>query len=245
MYISAAGAQVQSQRLHVLANNLANVSTAGFKRELAVFQARHAEEIERGNAMAGDGSINDLGGGVNLAETVTDFSGGTLQQTGNPADLAIQGNGFFLVTKEGQPLLTRAGNFQIAPNGRLTTDEGHEVLASDRQPITIDPSAPWRMLSPGVLSQNGNSVPLALVQPDSLGQLRKYGESYFSPPAEIRDVPFSERRVVQGFLEQSSVQPTQEMMELIETSRAYEANIRMIQNHDHLLNALVNRVLRV
>jgi flagellar basal-body rod protein FlgF/flagellar basal-body rod protein FlgG len=245
MYLSAAGAQVQSQRLQVLSNNLANVSTPGFKRDFAVFQARHAEEIERGTAAAGSRSINDLGGGVNFSETITDYSTGTFQQTGNPTDLAIQGDGFFLVSREGESFLTRAGNFQVAADGRLTTDRGLEVLSTERQPITVDPTVPWHFLSPGVVSQNGNSVPLAIVQPESLGELRKAGESLFEPLAEVQDVPPDQRRVVQGFLEQSSVQPTQEMMELIETSRAYEANIRMIQNHDHLLSALFNRVLRV
>ena len=94
MYISAAGADVQTQRLQVLSNNLANASTPGFKREFAVFQARHAEDIERGKSPAGSGGLNDLGGGVKLHENVTDFSDGVLQQTGNSTDWAIDGKGF-------------------------------------------------------------------------------------------------------------------------------------------------------
>jgi flagellar basal-body rod protein FlgF/flagellar basal-body rod protein FlgG len=245
MYISAAGAHVQSQRLQVLSNNLANVSTPGFKRETAVFQARHAEEIEQGVVPPGTRSLNDIGGGVHFAQTVTDFSGGTLQQTGNATDLAIDGDGFFLVAKDGQEFLTRAGNFHFAPDGRLVTSEGHQVLSAGREPIAINPSRPFEFLPRGVLSQGAARIPLAIVQPQSLGDLVKAGENVFSPLSEVTDVATSARHVASGFLEQSSVQPAQEMMELIETSRAYEANIRMIQNQDHLISSLVNRVLRV
>ena len=99
MYISAAGADVQSRRLQVLSNNLANVDTPGFKRELAVLQSRHAEAIERGEDYPDSRSINDVGGGVRLAETVTDFGGATVRQTGIPTDMAIEGDGFFLVER--------------------------------------------------------------------------------------------------------------------------------------------------
>lgn len=245
MYISAAGADVQAQRLQVLSNNLANVATPGFKREFAIFQARHAEDIEKGRVQPGSKSLNDLGGGVKWSENVTDFSGGTLQQTGNPTDFALSGDGFFLVAKENQTLLTRAGNFHFAPDGQLLTDQGYSVLGADRQPIAINPAAPWQLLEQGIVSQAGNQIPLAIVQPQSLGDLAKAGENLFSPLAEIQDVPPANRRVASGFLEQSAVQPALEMMELIETSRAYEANVRMIQNQDHLLSSLVNRVLRV
>ena len=245
MYLSAAGAQVQSQRLQVLANNLANVSTPGFKREFAVFQARNAEAIDRKQATAGSGSLDDVGGGVALQETVTDFSSATMRQTGNPSDLAIDGEGFFLVAKDGEQFLTKAGNFHFAPDGRLMTEQGQQVLAADRQPIAINPTVPWEFRSQGILSQAGNQIPLAVVKPKSLGDLAKVGENKFSPRGEIQDLAIGDRRVASGFLEQSSVQPALEMMELIETSRAYEANVRMIQNQDSLLSTLINRVLRV
>lgn len=245
MYLSAAGAHVQSQRLQVLANNLANVSTPGFKREFAVFQARDAEAVERGQASAGSGTLNDLGGGVEFQQTVTDFSGGTLRQTGNPSDLAIDGAGFFLVAKDGEQFLTKAGNFHFAPDGRLMTEQGHQVLTTDRQPIVINPTLPWEFQEGGTLNQAGNKIPLAIVKPNSLSDLLKAGENMFSSQSDIRDVNLNDRQVTSGFLEQSSVQPAMEMMELIETSRVYEANIRMIQNQDQLLSSLINRVLRV
>ena len=193
MYISAAGADVQSQRLQVLSNNLANVATPGFKREFAIFQARHAQDIETGKAVPGSRSMNDLGGGVTFAENVTDFSGGTLQQTGNPTDFALEGDGFFLVGKEGEQYLTKAGNFHFAPDGRLVTEQGHDVLSTSRQPISINPTLPWQLLEQGVVAQGSNQIPLAIVQPQSLGDLAKEGENLFSSLAQVQDTKPEER----------------------------------------------------
>ena len=244
MYISAAGADVQSQRLQVLSNNLANVDTPGFKRELAVLQSRHAEAIERRQDSPSSRSINNVGGGVRVAETVTDFGGGTLRQTGIPTDMAIDGDGFFLVAKEGQQLLTRAGNFRLSPQGNLLTQQGHAVLSTKGQPVVLDPLQPWRLLEGGVLEQAGTRTQLALVKPRSLGDLVKAGENLFFSLAPAPPLPVPQRRLVGGYLEQSTVKPAQEMMELIETSRAFEANIRMIQNQDSIIGSLVSRALR-
>jgi flagellar basal-body rod protein FlgF/flagellar basal-body rod protein FlgG len=244
MYISAAGADVQRQRLEVLTNNLANVDTPGFKRELAILQARHAEAIERGVAVAGQGELEDVGGGVQLAETITDFTPGNLRQTGTRTDFAIDGEGFFLVEKDGQQALTRAGNFHFALDGQLQTEQGHSVMSVEGEPVAIDPTLPWDTLEDGSIEQAGDRIFLALVKPQSLGDLVKRGHNLFSPLAEADPVPNNERRILSGYVEQSTVRPAAEMMQLIETSRAYEANIRLIQNHDNMIGSLVNRVLR-
>ena len=138
-YISAEGAQAQSRRLEVLANNLANVDTAGFKRDLAVVRARHAEEIDLGLDSPGSGSINNVGGGVRLVETKTDFSPGPLAITGEPTDLAIEGDGFFAVQTAAGERYTRNGGFQINANGQLVTNEGMPVLG-DNGPIVLQPT---------------------------------------------------------------------------------------------------------
>lgn len=244
LYISAAGAEAQSRKMDVLSNNLANVDTVGFKRELAILQARHAAAIERGQQTPGTGSLNDLGGGVRVRENLTDFSVGVLKKTGVNTDMAINGDGFFLVEKDDQQLLTRAGNFQFTNDGRLVTQTGHAVLDDGGNPITLNPTLPWQVLPHGVIEQGGNQIALALVKPQSLGDLVKVGETFFSPLAPATRVAPENRQVVSGFLESSGVKPTTEMMQLIETSRAYEANIRMIQNHDSVIGSLVNRVLR-
>jgi flagellar basal-body rod protein FlgF len=242
MYISAAGAQSQSERLQVVTNNLANVDTPGFKRELAVLRARHAEAIEQGESYAGSRTINDIGGGVYVSETATDFSPGTVRQTGVPTDVAIDGDGFFVVEKDGTPLLTRAGDFHFGVDGRLLTQQGYRVLSNKGEPVTIDPKMPWRMLENGTIEQAGTRTELALVKPQSLGDLVKAGENLFYPLAQV--TPVARRSIRGGYLERSAVQPAQEMMELIETSRAFEANVRMIQNQDQMIGSLVNRVLR-
>jgi flagellar basal body rod protein FlgG len=244
MYISAAGADVQSARLQVLSNNLANADTTGFKREIAVLQARHAESILRGDVAAGQRGIEDIGGGVQLSETITDFSSGAVRQTGNQSDLAINGSGFFLVDKEGESLLTRAGNFHFSTTGQLQTEQGYPVMSHDGGPIAIDPVLPWNFTEGGGVEQAGATQLLAVVQPASLGDLVKAGENMFSPLAEVTPVPAAERNVKTGYLEQSTVKPAIEMMELIETSRAYEANIRMIQSQDQMAGSLVSRLLR-
>ncbi len=244
MYVSAAGAHSQSERLKILSHNLANVDTPGFKRELAVLQAQHAEAIEQGQAVAGTGTINDVGGGVSLIETVTDFGKGVFRRTGTSTDMAIDGEGFFQVAKEGKALLTRAGNFQFSSTGQLQTDKGFPVLSADGSSIFIDPQAPWSVSPDGIIKQAGLQIPLALVKPQSLGDLVRVGENMFSPLASVQPLAANERKVLGGYLEGSGVQPALEMMELIETSRAYEANVRMIQSQDRLIGSLVNRVLR-
>ena len=97
MYISAEGAAAQAQLLEVIANNLANVDTAGFKQDVPTFMARFAEAIQKGQAQSGDGSLNDIGGGVKIMNVATDYSMGELKRTGNDLDFAINGKGFFHV----------------------------------------------------------------------------------------------------------------------------------------------------
>jgi flagellar basal-body rod protein FlgF len=239
MYLSAAGAQAQSRRLEVVANNLANVDTVGFKRQLAVFQARFAEAIQRGQAQAGSGSINDLGGGVEMVPSKTDFTPGPLKNTKTPTDMAIDGEGFFVVDKGGEHYLTRAGNFRLTDRGQLVTQQGYPVLSENLSPITIDPSAgDWQLGGSGTIRQQGNAQNLALVRPESLGDLSNAGENLYRPLADPRPLPAASRHVVSGYLEQSGVKPTSEMMEMIEASRAVEANVNMMQTQDQMLSDL-------
>jgi len=247
MYISAAGAQAQSKRIEVISNNLANVDTPGFKRSLAILQARSSEAIEQGLDVEGSRSINDIGGGVNMTETATDFGPGTLKPTGVITDMAINddGRGFFVIEKEGQQLLTRAGNFHFAANGELQNPAGYRVLNANDSPIAIVPGGPEPKLLPnGIIQQGETAFQLKLVRANSLGDLARAGENAFTPLAETVPLPSGERNVVSGHLEISSVKPATEMMHLIEASRAYEANVKLIQNQDQMLGTLINRVLR-
>jgi flagellar basal-body rod protein FlgF len=244
LYIAAEGAYSQTRRMEVLSNNLANVDTAGFKRDLALFQARYAEETNRGQDYPGSGSINDIGGGVWMNGTATDHSQGTLKRTEIPTDMAINGDGYFVVQKDAQNYLTRAGNFLLNAAGMLTTQTGMPVLSDAGTPILVNPETPWRVSPDGAIEQDGGKTFLALVQPSSPANLVKHGENLFQATTPPAPVPEQLRNVQGEYLEMSGVKPTLEMLELIETSRAFEMNVSMIRNHDAVLNSLVNRVLR-
>ncbi len=245
-YISAEGALVQSQRMEAISNNLANVDAVGFKRDLAIFQSRYAEAALQGKAPS-DGELENLGGGVAMYGTLTDYSPGPVKHTGLPTDVAILGEGFFLVEKQGSRYLTRAGNFMLTSAGALVTQQGYSVLDDSGNPVVIDPTAgPWSITADGTLIQRDTLINLALVRPPAPSDLMKHGENLFALLPGRTPVPLepAERRVSAGHLEQSGVRAVQEMTEMIETSRAFEANINMLRLQDQALAGLINRVLR-
>jgi flagellar basal-body rod protein FlgF/flagellar basal-body rod protein FlgG len=247
LYISAEGANAQSMKLDTISNNLANVETVGFKRELAIFQARPAEAITQGMIIAGRGALEDLGGGVEVRQTKTDFSTGPMKNTQKPSDLAIQGEGFFLVRKDDETFLTRAGNFHVTSRGELVTPQGYAVLNESGQAVVLNPDEKtFQFSDAGELLQRGSSPQeLAIVKPESLADLVKHGENLFRSSTEVKPIPDGERRIAAGFLEASAVRPTLEMTAMIEASRIFEANVNMIKTQDQTLGSLVNQVLRV
>ncbi len=253
LYVSADGVNAQSKRLEVLSNNLANIDTTGFKRQFAVFQARYSEAVEESFLSPGTGTIDDLNGGVSLNATLTDFTSGKFKRTGDATDLAIAGDGFFQVEKNGETLLTRAGNFVFSADGELKTQQGFSVLDEGGSPISISPGGgPTEFGPDGTIFQideAGKQVPLqkiGLVSPGAPDLMVRQGENSFrtDPQDSVTPIPLAQRQFRSGFLEQSTVNATTSMMELIEASRAMEANVNMIRNHDSMLGTLVNRVLR-
>ncbi len=183
LYISAEGAQAQTRRLDVIANNIANVDTVGFKRDLAVMQSRYSEAIERGMASPGEAAQSDIGGGVQFQESVTDFSQGPLRRTGNPTDAALQGDGFFVVRKGQERMLTRAGNFRLKPTGELVTQQGYPVLSEDNTPITINPDGGrWDIGAYGQC-HSGEHVAAAANRPAGLARRPQQGRRKPFPAA--------------------------------------------------------------
>ena len=245
LYISAEGAQAQSLRMEVIANNLANANTPGFKKELAVFQSRLAQAAQHGLVPPGMGAIEDLGGGVDSMATVTDFAPGPIKPTDMPSDMAIEGDGFFVVRHQGKDLLTRAGNFMLTPTGMLVTQNGDPVISTDGTPVVIDPTrGPWTVTPDGAVAQAGEKIYLSLVRPRSYGDLMKTEGNLFAPLAPTVAVPVTERQVLSRYLEQSGVESVSQMTDMIETSRAFEANVNMIRSQDTILGELVSRVLK-
>ena len=236
----------QSRRLEVLANNLANADSPGFKRDVTIFRARFSEAIEQGIVPPDDGSINDIGGGILVDRTMTIHEPGPLKSTGIKSDFAIDGNAYFVIQKGDEQYLTRAGNFMVRNNGELVTPDGYPVLDDGAAAIVIDPQlGPWELTPDGAIQQLGDKRYLALVRPRSNDQLSKVGENLFRSASEPVAIPAEERHVLGGYLEMSGVKPTLEMMELIETSRAFEANINLIKHQNEMLGSLVTRVLKV
>jgi flagellar basal-body rod protein FlgF len=244
-YLSASGAHVQNHRLEVLAHNLANINTPGFKPSLAVVQARHNKAIDDGTVSRGSGTLADIGGGAKIQPTETVFQLGPLEQTGNKTDFAITDDHSFFVVKRGEEqFLTRAGGFVINAQGQLTMPSGDQVLSVDGNPIQLDPSQRYDVRNDGTIIQNGAAFSIMVTRPESKGDLARAGENLFKPLATPQPVAPRERAVVNGYLEKSAVNPTLAMMELIEATRAYESNLRLIQHQDQASGNLIGRVLR-
>jgi flagellar basal-body rod protein FlgF len=245
VYLSAAGANAQSHRMQTLSNNLANVDTPGYKPQETILQARFSQLIEEGQVPAGLGGADDVGGGVTIQPSQTQFSVGAIKTTGRETDFAINDDQSFFVTERGgEKMLTRAGDFLFDSSGQLSTQTGDPVLGADGRPIQIEPDKPFQVGPEGRIRQGANTFELMLARPKSMGDVSRVGANAFKPLAEFDLVPKGERKVVAGMLEQSAVNPTTAMMELIETSRVYEANIRLIQHQDSVMGTLIGRVLQ-
>lgn len=246
LYLSASGANAQSHRLEVLSHNLANINTPGFKPHLSILQSRPTEAIERGEATGGDGTIDDLSGGVSIQANRTQFVQGPIQSTGNRTDFAINDDeSFFTVQRGDQQLLTRAGNFLFDSNGALVTPNGDQVLSTNGDPLRITPGVPYEVLDGGFIQQEGlGRRGIMIARPKEAGDLARVGDNLYQPLTPPTPVPDGQRKVMSGSLESSGVKPTTAMMELIEASRVYEANVRLIQSQDQAMGQLISRVLQ-
>lgn len=245
LYMSAAGANAQNHRLEVLSHNLANINTAGFKPHLAVLQARQSPAIQRGESQEGSAGVDQLGGGVGIQPAVTQYQQGPIQQTGRKTDFAINDRESFFVIQRGEEnFLTRAGNFLFDAQGTLVNNHGDPVVNTSGGRIRINPNLPFEVSNDGTVVQGNQRQQLKLVQPEALGDLSRVGDNLFQSLSSVKDLPNEKRKVVGGALEHSAVEPTTAMMELIEASRVYEANIRMIQTQNDSMEQLIGRVLR-
>ena len=186
-------------------------------------------------------------GGVSVKDSVTDFTPGAVNATKGPLDVAISGSGFFKVSDGKQSYLTRDGQFSMNARGELvTTQHGLQVLGSGNAPITgIDPSRPVRIDIDGSIRQGEDFISqLQVVEPENLNDLHKAGRNLYSTQGRQRPVNPDNSPVQQGFLEASTVNPVSEMTQIIETSRAFEANINMIKHQDEALGRLLSSLPR-
>ena len=235
IYSSEAAMRPKMTRMEVLANNLANINTTGFKRDRVFVRM-----LQESTATRPDGR-SDLSG-VETQRTI-DLSAGALRPTGNPFDVALTGDGFFAVDTPHGMRLTRNGNFTLSPDGTLTTSQGYPVLGTagqiriphmDRlkqEAITITALGEIVCNS----EQCGQLRIVAAEHPDAL---QKDRESFlFVKEGEpLRNVASDSISVRQGYLEDSNVDGIEEMIAMIELSRAFEADQRMIQSQDATLD---------
>lgn len=199
------------REMQVVANNIANAATTGFRQEGLVF----AEHVKR----------TDGGASLSMAAADarhTSMLQGALTKTGAPLDLAIEGSGFFLIETPAGERLTRAGSFSLSPEGDLVTNDGYRVLDSGGAPVFVPPDATALGISPdGTLSNDGKPVAqVGLVQPvDQTGLIREDGVMFRS---DAGHEPAEGGRILQGFLEGANVDPVSQIARMIEIQRAYE-----------------------
>jgi len=258
LYSAATGMQSQQLNIDVIANNLANVTTTGFKKSRADFQDLLYQTMRVPGAASTTNTQSPTGIQVGLgsrpAAVQRVFLQGSFDQTGNPLDLAIEGDGFFQVTQQdGEIAYTRAGSFKIDNQSRIVTSEGDPLEPA----ITVPLEAEQVMVG-----QDG-IVTVTLpgeAAPSQIGQIQT---ARFTNPAGLRAMgrnlsaetdssgtpqigtPGSEGRgtIVQGFLEQSNVSVVQELIALIVGQRAYEINSRAINVADEMLR-VTNQIVR-
>ncbi|HVY83931.1 MAG TPA: flagellar basal-body rod protein FlgF [Caulobacterales bacterium] len=231
--------RVLQRRMDITANNLANISTSGFKADSLM-----TEEVDNTAAHVED-NPRDVRFVRDLSE-LRDMSQGPIASTGNPLDVAIQGDGFFMVQGPTGTLYTRDGAFAISADGHLVTSDGKQVLSAGGGPIIFDGQSGG---SP-VITRDG-SITLDGVEVARLGvvnfanpqAMQKVGENLWSangqPPRDFEGV------VVQGAIEGSNVNPVLELTQLIEISRAYESAARIVSGADDLRQRALQRLGQV
>ena len=253
LWIAKTGMTAQQTQLDVISHNLSNVSTTGFKRNNAVFEDLIYQNLRQVGAQTSEENQLPtglhLGLGVRTVATSRNFTQGSLQQSSNSLDVAINGNGFFEVQlPDGTIGYTRDGSFQLDSQGRLVTSSGLPVANG----ITVPQGATSISISEsGVVSATLAGNP----QPQQLGQLamssfinsaglqpvgqNMYKESAASGPPQQGQPGTNGLGVMrQGFLETSNVNVVEELVNMIQTQRAYEMNSKAIQTSDQMLAKL-------
>jgi flagellar hook protein FlgE len=258
MFAAISGLRVNQTMLDVTGNNIANSNTTGFKSAQTVFQDTLSQMLTAGGApTATRGGTNpvQIGLGVQIGATATNFTQGSAQTTGKPTDLMINGDGFFVVERDGERLYTRAGAFKLDGNGDLTTVDGDYVLDRNLQRITIDISN--RDLKSFNVDVNGRIVGQYANGPREIAQLgiadfanpmglEKVGDSMYrattgSGVPEIAAAGEGRRgQISAGQLEMSNVDLAAEFTNLILAQRGFQANSRVITTSDQVLEDLVN-----
>ncbi len=253
LYTAASGMNAQQHQIDVTSNNIANVNTTAFKQDRAEFQDLMYESLNYTAGATSESTINptgiDVGLGVRIGGIQKNFLQGTLKQTANPLDVAIEGKGFFEITMpNGDSAYTRNGAFKLDSEGTLVNDQGFPLA----QGITLETEATNISIAQnGLISYTINGAdtqvgPLQIFDFANTAGLSPQGSSLYitttasGDPIEIDN---AEVRLRQGMLEGSNVKLVTEMVDLITAQRAYEANSKAISTTDQMLTQ-VNQLKR-
>ena len=257
-YTGASGMNAQQNRLDAISNNLANVDTAGYKRDIVVSKSFPELLIRRTNADGvyqipnGMGSadaapvIGKLGLGVETNESYIDFTQGSFKLTNTSTDIALSGKGFYTIETPNGERYTRNGDFFIGKEGILETKDGYPVLGENGI-IKLENDRFMVNQDGVILSEDGEEIDrFKVVRFDNERYLQKMGESLYSTndiagPAHIAEG--NERPVfIQNYSETSNVNVVNEMVQMIEVNRAYEANQKTITSEDSMMGTLWQKV---
>jgi len=229
-----------SRQLDIIANNMANTRTAGYKAENVMF-----EEYLMPTA-----SIEDVSGRDQNLSYVIDqglarnFSTGTLESTGNDLNVAVEGSGWLVVQTPGGERYTRNGELALNPNGELVTSAGYRVLGEGGPIVFAREDTNIKIARDGTVStSSGEKGKLRLVEFDNLGSLSKEGENLYSAGED--PFPATESRIAQGMIERSNVRPVLETTRMIEVTRAYVNNAKMMEKIQELRRTSIERLAAV
>jgi flagellar basal-body rod protein FlgG len=240
--------KTQFEKMDILTNNLANVDTTGYKKDIVVSRS-FPEELtkriqDRKNGFSNNRNIGNMSLGLYIDEIYTSYVQGALKQTNDPLNLAIQGKAFFAIeTEDGIEKYTRDGSFVLGPDGRLMTKEGNTVLGEngairlEQGDVRIDES--------GNIYVNDEYIDrLRILEFENPESLRKVGDNLLER-TEATAEKNVESQIMQGFVEGSNVNVVREMVDMITATRIYEANQKAIQTHDETLGKAVNEVGKI
>lgn len=253
LYTAYTGMVHQQNRMDILSNNMANSATVGFKKEGSTSEAFKdvlAYKIKDTSEATYARKLGTMNLGVKIGENYTDFSQGAFVATENPYDMAISGNGFFAceyTNKAGETSTkyTRDGSFTLTANGDLVTKDGDYVLDVNGNHITLDPMLTPTIDQTGRIYQNGSQVAQVQVTDfDNYDALAHFGENYYMPAEGTNSFP-ADCKVFSGHLEQSNVTVVSEMVEMIQVSRNYETNQKVITTIDGTLDIAANQLGKV
>lgn len=240
LYVGLSRQMTLRRELDIIANNIANADTSGFKVESLMLKTDpKAPAVTKGGPNPVKFVVDD---GV-----ARDFTQGALRRTDAPYDIGIEGKGFFKVTTPDGERFTRDGRFQTDDRGRLVTQGGAPVADEGGGEITIDPEkGPVTISSDGVVSQGVERVgKVGVFTFDNLSALEKTGDNLLKNASNLQPTASTEARVRQGMLEASNVLPVIQITRMIEVSRAYEQITRMMDSESELSRRSVERMGRV